>query len=611
MTHKLRRTGSPKKPQGPQAAQLEAVRRLSQAGRDEEARARVTALRARYPDFKPLLALAWEVEDNAGFFSMATLHAWDWSQASPGSTAALQALADSAMSAGLVALAASAGKQLAQTEGVPMPEIPPVHGELGDISFEQGVKFDLSRLFLSHERYDAVVAVLEGIDHPSAHNNLALARFAKGDIETALANAEENWRRDTRNLFGLHELVRLRLWRHGRAAAAELADALIKGRPARAEDAYGQLAGLLLLGAYKAAIDAWRAMQAAPFWDDTDRLCGRCAYFAGIAALREGDTVLAQECISQALDIDPDDDNAAELDETLAMADFGGEADPASGEFRDWFPATWINHLAAASRPDAREDAFDAICRHCDAHPDYLAVAAELGGPVVRFPAVEILKQRASDGDLAALDTLRSLLTRPCGPDEERFDLDRWLENRGYLTQGQARPLLVRGKVQEHQLVAMRLTVEPKNIDLPPGVKPELERVHKLLARSDQKGALRILQELVDAHPDHPLLLGNLASIKEGLGHADDEVEALLQRAQAADPGYLFAQAGLARIAARKGDTERARELLKPLYGRDEYHVSEWKAILMTERTIASNEGDMAAVSKLDNALLEMLEQFG
>lgn len=62
MKKKSSRT-SAKQLAAPQSAQLEAVRKLSHAGRYGEALARIDELRSRYPTFKPLLALAWEVND--------------------------------------------------------------------------------------------------------------------------------------------------------------------------------------------------------------------------------------------------------------------------------------------------------------------------------------------------------------------------------------------------------------------------------------------------------------------------------------------------------------------------------------------------------------------
>lgn len=147
----------------PQAAQLDAVRKLSYSGRDEEARRRVAALRERYPDFKPLLALAWEVDDNAGDFLSASLHAWDWSMASPGSMAALEALRDSAFDAGLAALGASAARRLAQAQGTPFPELSELADALAGLTFDQAATLDLSRLFLTHGRVREAIAALDRV----------------------------------------------------------------------------------------------------------------------------------------------------------------------------------------------------------------------------------------------------------------------------------------------------------------------------------------------------------------------------------------------------------------------------------------------------------------
>jgi hypothetical protein len=241
----------------PQSAQLDAVRKLLRHGRCTQAQTRVAELHLRYPDFRPLLALAWEVDDAAGDSFSATLRAWDWSTASPGSLAALEALRDSAFAADLPALGALAIQKLARIEGISMPDLPPLHGVLADLTFEQAVAVDLSRLFLGYGRFDEAIAVLEGIDHPSTRNNLALARFAQGDVSTALADFDANWRQDTRNLFALHYVVRLGLWTGGCETVRQLTDALRDTEPLRPEDAYGKIFGLLLLDAHDDVLNAW------------------------------------------------------------------------------------------------------------------------------------------------------------------------------------------------------------------------------------------------------------------------------------------------------------------------------------------------------------------
>lgn len=600
------------KPSAPQSAQLDAVRKLSRAGRYEEAQMRVAELRERYPDFKPLLGLAWEVDNNAGDFLSASLHAWDWSTTSPGSQAALEALRDSAFAAGLVALGASAVQKLAQAEGEPFPELSPLHGPLADLTFDQAVAVDLSRLFLTYGRFRETIAVLDGIDHPSTRNNLALARFAQGEIAAALAGFEANWRHDMRNLFALHHVLQLRLWTGGRGSACELAEALRNAQPLRAEDAYGKMFGLLLLGAHGESIDAWHAMQEAEFWNEEYAVeHSMCAYFAGLAALRQGDMEAADRLFAEALDLDPDNLDANDAVLTLRLREFGGEIDVKAGEFHDWFPQSWIIEYQSAKGSSAQDAVFNDQLSRCDAHADYLTVAAELGGAGVRIYAIAILKSRALAGDEAAVDTLRSLLVRPCGPDQVRLDLDVWLQEHGFAEAGRPQQLLLRGEVRELALRPIRLHAEYKDIGLPPASQARLEQIHRLLAQGDLHDALHIAEALATAHPDTPTLIGNVASIKYALDHDLGEIEKLFQRAAELNPTYLFAQTGLARVAARKGDVERARELLTPLEGREEYHFSDWRALLMAEREIALAQQDMKRVFDLNEALRSIEEEFG
>lgn len=597
----------------PQPAQLHAVRKLLYYGQYTEAKTRVAELRTRYPDFKPLLALAWEVDDAAGNSLSASLHAWDWSTASPGSRAALEALRDSAFDAQLSALGTLAAQKLARIEGHSEPELPSLPSALGDLTFQQGVTADLSRLFLAYGRFGEAIAALDSTDHPATRNNRALAHFAQGDIAAALTDFDANWQQDSRNLFALLHVVQLRLWTNGRAAALQLAAALRDTEPLRREDAYGKMFGLLLLGAFDDMLDAWKTLREAQFWHSGNAVYQSiCTYFVGLAALRKGDMETARQHFSKAVELAPDNMDAADASMAFALRQFGHEHDLKAGEFHDWFPQSWIIKFQSATGARAQNAVFEEQIRSCNAHADYLGIAAELGGKAVRHYAISVLKSRAlHHGDKAARDQLHLLLTRPCGPDQVRLDLNIWLQENGLADVGKPQPLLVRGEVQELALRPMRLHTEQTLLGLPPESQARLEQVHGLLAKHDLQGALRIAEELDAAHPDRPTLIGNIASIKEGLRDNQDEIEMLYQRAAELDPTYLFAQAGLARIAARKGDVARAKELLRLLQGREEYHVSEWRALLAIERQIALAQHDMAAVFRVDDALDDLNKQFG
>lgn len=592
----------------PQPAQLDAIRKLLHSGRYEEAARRADELHARHPGFKPLLGLRWEAADRAGNFLSATLHAWDWSRAAPGSLAALEALRDSAYDAGFAALYASAVMKLAQAHGEPPPELPQMQGPLGDIAFDEAIASDLSRLYLTFDRFDAVVELLEGATHPTLRNNLAVARFARGEVDAALKEFEENWQRDTRNLFALQHIVQLRLWKAGRAAAEERLPMLRDTEVLRPEDALAKLFGLLVLDALDDALAAWQTLAAAAFWNDGNRHHqSTCAYFAGLAAWRKGDADAAGKLFSEALDFNPGNVDAQDAELALSLLPHGEEPDLPAGEFRAWFPQSWIVELRAAKGEAAQNAVSEDQQRRCDAHVDYLVRAAESGGPAVRYYAIGSLKIRALAGDDTATAALRGLLTRLCGPDEVRLNIEAWLEAHGLIEAG-AHAMLVKGVVQELELLPARLHTRWTDIGLPPALQSRMEQMHQLLKKHDVRGALRIAEELNAVRPDQPTLIGHVATLKAALGEDLDEIEALLRRAAEIDPDYFFAQVGLARVAIKRGDLDGAKALLAPLRRNEEFHVSEWRALLLADHALAEAEQDMPRAHALMQAVKALEE---
>jgi predicted Zn-dependent protease len=165
--------------------------------------------------------------------------------------------------------------------------------------------------------------------------------------------------------------------------------------------------------------------------------------------------------------------------------------------------------------------------------------------------------------------------------------------------------------VQEATLHQVALHSNQRDLGLPAAVQTRFEQTHRLLMKKDLHGALRLAEALAASHPGYPILVGNIAHIKEALGHDVDEIEALFQHAAALDPAYLFAQLGLARVAVRRGNLQAARALLKSVQDRPEYHFSEWRSILATERDILVAEGNVALVRRIDFALDEIAGRFG
>lgn len=158
-----------------------------------------------------MLGLAWEIEDRSGEPMQAAARAYAWHQEAPGSRAALEGLCKSTLAAGLVAAHARAKRRLLALDGHtwPGPE-PQIDASPGALTLEQAEAIDLSRMHMAVGDADAAVAVLQGVDHPSARNNLALALADRGEFVHALSLTEANWQALPANLHALGLLVRLR-----------------------------------------------------------------------------------------------------------------------------------------------------------------------------------------------------------------------------------------------------------------------------------------------------------------------------------------------------------------------------------------------------------------
>ena len=369
------------KDDAPQAAQLEALHRLGKGGHFEQARRQCAALIQAFPRYKPLLGIACDIECLAGDPMAIAARAWDWHQGTPNSLLALEALASAAQEADLQALHALAMLRLqALAEGLPYPPALPRHSistPLGPLSLEQAVALDLGRLHISDDRFDAAIAVLRDVSHPSARNNLAMALFCGGDVRGAQAMAEAAWREHPENLYALERSLRWRCWLDGLAPCRAFAATLRVVRPLRAEDAVARVTALRFMGDDEGAHAAW---------EDSARLGLWRSAAPGLRAVFDA---LHQP----------------------------GAALP--GDTRLWLPRQWCLaaerltrqvDAAPTAQAQAALEALDAHLARLDAHTEYLQRVCALGDDASRCLALRILRHRAAHGDE---DARRALDTAP------------------------------------------------------------------------------------------------------------------------------------------------------------------------------------------------------
>ncbi|MES2536417.1 MAG: hypothetical protein V4632_11160 [Pseudomonadota bacterium] len=588
---------------------MKAIRRLIDDERFEEARARISVLRQQYPGHRPLLAMAWEIEDQAGSLWEAAARAYDWAQASPGSELAQMALVGAAFDANLRALSAATAQRLASLRGIPVEPLEDVNSALGAMSGEEAMLADLSGLLLQDARYDEIAERLKDARHPSLRNNLGIALFLRGDVAPALAEFEDNWRQQRLNAFALEKMVRLRLWCQGREYAAELVPALQSCVPRRAEDALGKLSGLILLGEWDAAEASWQDVPALdPLFGRRDSLRGLYAYAGTVLAQRRGDMAAAEERQRVAMEANPDHDSVLDLAPFVLSASGAGGYQAGIGEIGAWLPLSWHQRLLELGGQETRnvDERWRQCLQDCSAHADYLGLAAEFGGQTVGMIAMEILKLRTREGDLQAQAQLISLLTRPCGADSNRMRLLSWLRENN-VTGDMPMPVLAKGRVTSVRPASIRLTPEAtRENPYPPDVAKHYEDMIKLLQDGRVREALAKAVIIRELAPQVPMSHANLAMAKESIEADDEEIEALFRAALDLDEHYLFARAGLARVLVRRGELDAADTMLAPVFAREEFHFSEWRAVLHAQFEIALARGQTETVIMIERSLRDL-----
>lgn len=378
----------------PSDDQLAAVRRLAGSGDLSQARQRLAALRKSFPDFKPLLVLAWEIEDRHNQPMIATARALEWQSASPNSQAAEKALCKSAEAAGLAAVYARALQRLSVLKGgevIQLPEI--IESEDESIPLAVLELIDLSIMHLADDKPATAIALLQNVNHPATRNNLAQAFFVSGDIVQAHAVAEANWQAHPQNLFALERTVRWRCWIEGMDRCLGFTATLTHSTPERIEDAIAQVAALRFLDDENGAQQAWQKSSKATFWQHADEEQRKLFY---------------------------------------------GLKNPQVGSLWSssvWFPDTWIRAVRNFSTQsggvgdDQPEQHWDGLLSTCSAHADYLVRAADMGNEITRMLALAVLKLRAKQGDAAALANLQAMLKRPNDSDTERTEIAKLLND--------------------------------------------------------------------------------------------------------------------------------------------------------------------------------------
>lgn len=556
----------------PQPAQMAALELLINAGDHAAAQRRLHALRQSYPEFTPLLRLAWELEDQMNQHMSAAARAYEWHQAAPNSEMALSALSQSAKSQGLLALACHAEDRLDALHGIPARKEPSaIDGPFGPVTFQMMVLGDLAQMHTADNNPKATIALLKDVWHPSGRNNLATAWFMAGEVQKAHDIATATWQDFPDNLYAMGIMVRWRCWLQGLDRCKGFAAPLVAARPKRSDDAIARVETLRFLGQEALAQQAWQDVQGAGFWDEADD-----TNVAAFKRLKPAGT---------------------------SLQEFAG----------NWLGLGWLNEFKVSAKSlklDGGSELPPQVNQKLlglGAHTDYLSRALVLGDALTRSISLSIIKRRSllSDPSAQAAQTvLRGLLKQPQGTDKQRMELLQWLVEKALVSQTVPIDVWVHGKLQPVRSSKITLTDDSPQVLFAVQEDPRYRDFLDCCHQKRFQQALEVAQQLCRDFPDDPPVWSNLATVKDALGHPQAEVSGMYAQAYAIDPTYFFACTGCAICLARQGKTDEANALLKPLSQRTEFHTSEYRSLLSAQIVVARTTG----LTEKANAIQRVLD---
>jgi tetratricopeptide (TPR) repeat protein len=139
---------------------------------------------------------------------------------------------------------------------------------------------------------------------------------------------------------------------------------------------------------------------------------------------------------------------------------------------------------------------------------------------------------------------------------------------------------------------------------LNPKVEPLLRQSLILLQMGKGTEAEALLRQALEIDPNDPALLNNLGQAYALQGQ-ERKADELAYEIHERFPNYLFGRTNLANILIEKGEIERAKELIAPLFSRKRLHLSEFSAICAAQVQLSLAEGKREAAE----SWLDMMKQ--
>ncbi len=485
-------------------------------------------------------------------------------------------------------------------------EFQDMHGLDPALLMEVGSLNDRLQMFIFSAAYEEAVKVGEELvqlkpDFIPGWNNLSLAQFMLGEVDTAIATAEAMLERDPDNIHALANRMRY-YWLSGRLAEAKAMAPRLKAIAPQTLDSCLQQAEIFsYLGDDQAVWDVYQQAETIAAAKD-DQASPMLYHLAAVAIARLGNREKARLLWEQALDREPDFQLAKEnlMDQYLPI---GSQEGPWPFHFHYWTNRKLF-------------DSFDKITEQLKQTPvtddsqDLLQQQQMINAVLTENPELEILLPILWErGDPPTRELIKSIVkdsTKPeiqaltkqfalsqWGTDLMRMELARMAKQAGLIPEPSVQ-LWVKGKLAEVELLTYEVHDEPIAINSPK-VVDLLERA--LIATYERKyrEAEKSLRKAMELEPQANNIRYNLGANLIVTGR-EEEGKALVHQVHADDPTYLFAAMTIAGDYILQRELDKAEELIKPFKSRERFHTSEFDSFCATnvELEIARREFNKA-----------------
>lgn len=439
---------------------------------------------------------------------------------------------------------------------------------------------------LAQTHYDEALALAEKIVacaplFAAPHNNVSLIYFGQGKLDKAIATARHVLQEiDPDNLHAQANLIHFLCSTGHPEKARPLAERLKANRAERVDAWVKKAVALSFLGDDTGVLETFeQAIEAGRLGDPTAD-APLLHHLAAAATTRLGREKEAIRYWKSALKLQPGLSLAQE-NLTDMKKPVGQRHAPWAFDLNEWLSPQIVNQVVVTTEKSFRHGASEqkleqTVRRLLRQHPTIVKLIPTLlarGGPQGREFAFHLARIAETP---ETVEALASFALSPHGPDSLRFEVARFLSQKGYWPRGEMVTMWTRGEQTEMILLDFEISDEPKT-----RLKGRAQRLGdqalEALHNFDGVTAQALLEQALKIEPEHPTLLMNLASAY-GLQGDIEQARTLVRQTVEIDPDYLIGRCEMARFAIMNGNLDEAGEWLDPILHEQSFHTSEFVA---------------------------------